>query len=55
MGTGVLGSRIDLFDAGIAGVFELLEVVAILLDEGDGAFEVVEFGGVFDPLEVDCL
>ena len=40
MSVGVLGGRIDLFDARVAGIFELLEVVAVLFDEGYGAFEV---------------
>jgi len=52
---GLLGGRVDLLDAGITGIFELLEVVAVLFDEGDRSFEMAEFGGIIDPFEVDCL
>ena len=52
---GLLGGRVDLLDAGITGIFELLEVVAVLFNEGDRSFEMAEFGGIIDPFEVDCL
>lgn len=44
-----------MFNPCIAGIFEFSVVVAVLFDNGDSSFEVRDFSGGFDPVEVDGL
>jgi len=51
----LLRGGVNFLHAGIAGIFEFGVVVAVEFDEGDGPFEMVEFGRVGDPVEINSL